>query len=120
MSIINDIEELPENAFSIIFKLIQKYQRAEPSIKAKYEDGTYHRSYYCGGSNIDLKRIVCKDKIFPPWKLQSYVLYCYHTYLINPGMDVLEETICQHLYCPDIIYAVLKEVTNCDTCQRKK
>ena len=28
--------------------------------------------------------------------------------------------ICQHLYWIDIRYAVRKEVTNCDTCQRTK
>ena len=63
MSEINDIKELPEGTFPINLKLIQKYQREEPSIIAKYKDGTYHKGYFCGGSNIDLNLITCKDKI---------------------------------------------------------
>ena len=35
-------------------------------------------------------------------------------------MDRIEAVIPQHLYCPGIINAVRKEVTNCYTCQRKK
>ena len=35
-------------------------------------------------------------------------------------MDRTEAMICQHLYWPDIIYAVQREVTNCDTYKRTK
>ena len=35
-------------------------------------------------------------------------------------MHIMVVMICQHLYYPGIREAVLKEVTNCDTCQRKK
>ena len=35
-------------------------------------------------------------------------------------MDRTEAMICQHLYWPDIINAVQKEVTTCDTWQRTK
>ena len=66
MSEINDIKELPEGTFPINLKLIQKYQREEPSIIAKYKDGTYHKGYFCGGSNIDLNLITCKDNIVIP------------------------------------------------------
>ena len=63
MSEINDIEEIPEGIFSIKLKLIQKYQRLEPSITAKYKDSTYHKGSFRGGSIIDLNLITCKDKI---------------------------------------------------------
>ena len=66
MSKINDVEELPEGNFPINLKLIQKYQRTEPSLMAKYKDGTYHTGYFRGGSNIDLNLITCKDKIVTP------------------------------------------------------
>ena len=33
-------------------------------------------------------------------------------------MNRVEVIICQHLYWPEIRYAVRMEVTNCDTCQR--
>ena len=41
-------------------------------------------------------------------------------YLIHTGMGRTEAIIYQHLYCPDIIDAVRKEGSNCDSCQRKK
>ena len=41
-------------------------------------------------------------------------------YLLHPGMDKTEAIIHQHLYWPNIIDAIKKEVTNCDTCQHKK
>ena len=37
LSKINDVKELPEGSFTINLKFIQKYQRAEPSIIAKYK-----------------------------------------------------------------------------------
>ena len=120
MSEINDTEAIPEGNFPIYLKLIQKYQRSEPSIIAKYEDCTYHKGYFCGGSNIDIKLITCKNKIFIPPNLQSYVIHWYHTYLLHPVMDRTEAMICQHLYWPDIRNVVRTEVSNCDTCQRTK
>ena len=89
-------------------KLIQEYQRLKPSIRAKYNDGTYHKGYFRGGSNIDLSLITCNDKINIPLKLQRYVLHWYHTYLLRPEMDRTEMMICQHLYWPDIRDAVRK------------
>ena len=44
----------------------------------------------------------------------------YHTYLLHPGLDLTEATICQHLYWPGLKEAVYIEVTYCDTCQHKK
>ena len=61
MSEIYDIEELREVNLPINLKLIQKYQRSEPSIVAKYIDGMYHKRPCSGGSNTDLKLILCKD-----------------------------------------------------------
>ena len=86
----------------------------------KYKDGTYHKGYFLGGSNSDLNLIMCEDKIVIPSKLQSYVLHWYHTYTLHPGMYITEAMINHNLYCPKIRDAVHKEVTNCDTCKRKK
>ena len=115
MSEINDIKEMPEGNFPINLKLITKYQRTEPSLMAKYEDGTHHKGFFGGGINIDLSLITCKDKIVIPSKLQSYVLHWYNKYLLCPGLDRTEVIIFQHLYWPGIRYAVQKEVTNCIT-----
>ena len=100
--------------------MIQKYQHLEPSIIAEFETGTYHKGSFRGGSNIDLKLIKRKDKNVIPSKIQGYVLHWYHMYLLHQVMDITEAVISQHLYCPDIIDAVQKEVTNCDTFQRTK
>ena len=120
MSEINDTEELPEGYFPIDLKLIQKHQRLEPSILAKHKNGTYHKGYFRGGSNIDVRLITCKYKIVIPSKIQRYLLHWYHMYLLYPVTERMEEMICQHLYWPNIRYAVRKDVTNCGTCQRTK
>ena len=93
MSGINDIEEIPEGNFPINLKFIKKYQRAEPSTKAKYKDDAYQQDYFRGGINIDIKLITCKDKIVILSRLQSYVVNCHHTYIPHPGMDKTEAMI---------------------------
>ena len=100
--------------------MIQKYQRTEPSIKSKYKYGTYHKGYFGGGSNIDLKLTTREDKIVIPPNLQSYVLYWYYMYLLHPRIYITEAMILQDLYWTNIRNAVHMEVMNCDTCQRKK
>ena len=90
-------QKLPEGTLPINLNLIQKYQREEPIITAKYKYGMYHKGYFRGGSNIDLKLITCKDKIVIPSKLQSYVVHWYHTYFLHTGIDRTEAMICQHL-----------------------
>ena len=53
-------------------------------------------------------------------KLQGHLFHWYHAYKIHTGIDRTEATIRQSLYWPDIGYDVRKEVTDFDTCQRKK
>ena len=64
---------------------------------AKYKRIAYKHSHFCGGSNINLKLIMCEDKIIILLVLQSYVLHCYHKYLVHPGMDRMEARINQTL-----------------------
>ena len=66
LSEINYIEELPEGTFLINLKLIQKYQRMEPSKRDKNKDGTYRMGSLRGGSNTDLSFITCKNNIVIP------------------------------------------------------
>ena len=115
MSEISYIEEIPEGAFLINLKFIQRHQWEEPSITDKYKDGTYHKGYFCGGGNIYLKLIMCKDNIVISSLLKSYVVHWYHTYILDTGMDRMEAMVRQHLYWPNIIDAFRKEVSNCDT-----
>ena len=120
VSEINDTEELPEVIFPIIFKTINHYQCKYPTLKAKYEMGTYQKDCFCGGSNKHLKLIMCKDKVVITPIIQSYVLHWYHAYLLHTGMDRTETMIHQNFYWPGIRYTVWKEVGNCDTLQRTK
>ena len=47
---------------------------------------------------------MCEDKIFIPSIIQSYVLRCYHTYLLQKEMDRMEATIIQKFHwCPLIV-----------------
>ena len=98
MSEINDIKEITEGNFPINLKLIEKYQRTEPILMAKYKYGKYHKGYFHGGSNKDLNLITCDNKIVIPLILKSYVLHWYHKYLLHPGMDRMEAMIFQHFY----------------------
>ena len=66
MSEINDTEEITEGNFPINLKLIQKYQRLEPIIIAKYKNVTYHKVSFCGGSNSNLNLLTCEDNIVIP------------------------------------------------------
>ena len=67
----NEIKEIPEGGFPINLQLIAQYQQTEPSLMAKYKDGTYHKSYFLGGSNVDLTVITCEDKLVIPSILQK-------------------------------------------------
>ena len=120
MSEINYIEELPEGTFPINLKFIQKYQTSEPSIRAKYKDGTYHKDFLRGVITIDFLLILCNDKIIIMSQPQNYVLNWHHMYLLHTVMDKTEVTITSHLYWTEIRDAVRKEVTNFDTCQHTK
>ena len=113
----NETEEFPEIIFPINLILIDQYQRKDPILIAKYKICTYKNSSFYGGSNIYLNPITCNDNIVIPLILQGYVLNWYHTYLLHLRMDIMEATICQHLYWTGIRQSVRKEVNNCDTCQ---
>ena len=72
---INDTEELPEGIFPIKLKLIDEYQRKDPSLKAKYKEGTYKKNSFRGRSNIYLNRIMCEDNIlFHPYSKSTHCI----------------------------------------------
>ena len=109
MSEIIDSKGLTEGGFTINFKLINQYQQKYPRLKTKEEMSTYKKYSSCGGSNINLNLITCYDKIVIISIFQSYILHWYHTYLLNPGMDITEAMLCQHFYWPIIRKYVRKE-----------
>ena len=97
MSEINDTEEIPEGNFPINLKLIEYYQRTEPRLLPKYENGAYHKGSFLGVINIYVIPLKCEDKSVITEILQCYVLHWYFTYLLHPGMELLEVTILQDL-----------------------
>ena len=66
---------MTEHTFPINLKLIGKYQWTEPILIAKYEDGMYHKGYFCGGRNIYINLITCEDNITIPEILQICILH---------------------------------------------
>ena len=52
--------------------------------------------------------------------LQSYVVHWYHTYILCPVIYRTDNMIFKHLHWSDIIDAVQKEGSNCDTFQCTK
>ena len=82
---------------------------------AKYKESKYHTGYFCGGGNVNLNLISCGGKVFIAEILKSYVLYCHHTYLLDPGMDRTVAMIIQHLHWPGIRKFVQEKVSKCHT-----
>ena len=110
MSEINDIKRISEVTFRITLKFVQRYQQSYPTLMDKYNNDMYHKASFCGGINDNLSLIACMDKTAIPSIHQSYVLHWYHTYLLHPVLDRTETMIWQHLYWPNIRYAIRKKV----------
>ena len=70
--------------------------------------GMYQTGYFRGGSNIYVNLITCEGKIVITLILQGYIPHWYHTYILHPGMDIMEAIIFQHFYWPEIITTVRK------------
>ena len=71
MSEINVNEELPKGKFPIDLKLIQIYKLKEPSIIARYKNGTYRKGSFHGFINSYLSPITREDNIVIPSKIKS-------------------------------------------------
>ena len=120
MSEINVIKNLTEGIYAINLKLVDQYQRKDPSLMYKYNKVVYKISYFNGGINIYLNLITCKTKTVIPLILQGYILNWYHTHRLHPRMDITEVMIHQHLQWTSIRKTVRKKVSNFDTCQHTK
>ena len=67
----------------------------------KIKRANYHTEYFCGDRNKFM--LICKnDKIVVPKILQKYVVSWYHTYLLHPGTEIIEATISQYYYWPNL------------------
>ena len=57
-----DINELPEDKFTITLKIIDQYQSKYPGLRAKIKWATYRHGYFCGGSHKNFNITTCKGK----------------------------------------------------------
>ena len=105
--------------FLYILKQYNAISFNTPFLTGELKLAEYIKDYFRGG-RIIIQLLTCEDKIVISYKLQKYVVKWYHTYLLHPVMDIMEEIICQHFYWPGIIEFIHKEVKNCDTLQRTK
>ena len=119
MSELYDIEEFPEDTFSLSFNIIYHYQQEDPFLTEKITCAEYSKGSFRGGQRI-INLITYKYKIDIPQKLQKYIVKWYHTYILHPGLDKMDSMIIQQLYLPGIREVVYREVTYCDTCQHTK
>ena len=66
-----NIHELPDDVFTLYFKLIDRYQKEDPFLLEKLECPKYQKGYFRGGCN-PIKLVTYKDKVVVPYKLQKY------------------------------------------------
>ena len=60
---------MPEGAFPLSFKLVDRYQREHPTLTGKLTRPEYKKGSFCGGWNT-IKLITYKNKIVIPQKIQ--------------------------------------------------
>ena len=113
-------EPLPDDAYPLHFKLIQKEQVRDTSLVNYAEKNpAYSINVFHGGGNSH--QLICKDgKIVIPTSLQNRIVKWYHTMLCHPGATRLEDTIRQHFTWDTLRDDVRKACKKCHTCQTTK
>ena len=113
-------DELPEDAFPLVFKQIMEAQRKDKSLllKSKKDPNYRIKSFRGGGKKRNL--IVKDDKIVIPDGLQKRTVVWYHQQLCHPGETRTEKSIKQHFYWPNMDKMVKDICKKCPTCQTSK
>ena len=113
------VDKLDADTFPLTYRMIDKYQRKDKNLIAKLKSATYHTKSFRGGGKVT--DLICKgDKIVLPTILQKYAVNWYHTYLLHPGMERTEATLCQHYYWPESRDTIRAHIKKCTTCQKNK
>ena len=114
-------DELPPDAYPMSYQTIGQAQSVDEQIlkTLQKKDSNYHlKSFHGGGKSREL--ICYKEKIVIPATLQIHIIDWYHNYLGHPGINRTEETICQHLWWPNMRKHITLSVSTCASCQRNK
>ena len=113
-------DNLPDHAFPISFKLIQKYQKLDKKLlqKAKNDPSIRITSFRGGDKCRDL--LCHKDKIIVPEQLQVKMVQWYHEILCHPGVTRTEMTINRHFTWTNLKKTVQTVCDKCETCRRTK
>ena len=64
MSKVYDFDEISEGMFPITLKIINWYQRKDPSLLSRLITVKYRYTCICVGKNKNFNLIICGDKIF--------------------------------------------------------
>ena len=114
------INDLPNDTFPLTYELIDWEQQKDPQLLLSLHNNKYTLNAFCGG-NIKRTFLICHDgKIVIPSTLRQHIVKWYHTYLLHPGLTRMEETIQQHLTCPNLREDVGCHVSTCPVCQKNK
>ena len=115
-----DVDELPEDAYPLTYKIIDQYQLQDPLLKQKLKNSIYVTKSFRGGGKVRQLISHRDGRIVIPTVLCKRVLQWYHEYLLHPGINRTVETISQHLYWPTLRDDVKSYIKTCDRCQRFK
>ena len=114
-------EDLPEDAFPLRLKTIQREQQKDQSLlkKVRTSKANYTLESFRGGGKE--RQLICLNKkIVVPSSLQKRVVSWYHQTLCHPGETCTEATIAQHLTWTNLRKEVHKQCSTCPTCQLTK
>ena len=113
-------EELPDDAFPLVFKQIMEAQQKDKALLKKLEQHSEYRikSFRGGGKKRSL--IVKGDKIVIPQSLTKRTTMWYHEQLCHPGELRTLHSIKQHFYWSNMDRDVRDACKKCPTCQQFK
>ena len=113
--------DLPNDAFPLTYKLIQKAQQADTNLlnHIRKSKSPYLVKPFRGGGKVR-QLLVLHDKIVIPKALQHRVVQWYHTTLCHPGETRTEMTIRQHFTWKNLREDIRKICGQCPTCQLTK
>ena len=115
-----DKSDLPDYAFPISLKTVQKCQQKDKSLLQKaHSDSKIQMRSFRGGEKH--RHLLCRDdKIIVPKQLQTKMVEWHHEILCHPGVTRTEMTINRHFTWTNLKKTVQSVCGNCETCKRTK
>ena len=114
------LDELPEDAFPLTYKIIAREQREDRELLIKARTNPLYTVTVYRGGGKQRHLITREGKIVLPATLQKRCVSWYHQMLCHPGETRTEQTIRQHFYWKNLRGDVELECKRCRTCQLTK